>query len=124
MDPPERNRNSRLALETGELVRAKHGDAAMARFHHAVSHAFFADRADIADIGVVSALAQRESVAPAEVARAWADRTYRRAVDDSSSQAIAADVTGVPAFAWETGAAVMGMREPDDLVSMLEQTAV
>ena len=44
IEPPRRNANSRLALESGELVRARAGDESSAAFHHAVSRAFFVRR--------------------------------------------------------------------------------
>ncbi|TAM57798.1 hypothetical protein EPN52_12370 [bacterium] len=121
MDPPQRNLNSRLALETGELVRERGGDAAAGRFHHAASRAYFAEGRDISDPAVVAELAAPFGIAPGDVEEAWRERRYREAVDAAFQAGIDAGVTGVPAFGWPGGRAVAGMQEPEQLVAVLEQ---
>jgi predicted DsbA family dithiol-disulfide isomerase len=58
IDPPDRNVNSRFALETAELVRAMKGDDLAGAFHHDVSRAFFTQRADISKRDGVIPIAQ------------------------------------------------------------------
>jgi len=71
IEPPRRNLNSRLALEAGELVRARAGDESSAAFHHAVSRAFFVDGADIADLRVIAEHAARCGIVEDDIRAAW-----------------------------------------------------
>lgn len=119
IEPPRRNVNSRLALETGELVRARGGDDASARFHHAVSQAFFVDGADIADPLVVARYAADEGVPENDVRTAWITHAYAGAVDDAIDAARVAGVRGVPAYGWPGTPAISGMMEPERLVDAL-----
>ena len=119
IDPPQRNVNSRCALEIGELVRERAGDEASGRFHQALSRAFFAEGADIGDLGVIAAHAEREGVSTSEVSAAWEARRYSTAIDRSMRAALRAGVSGVPAFAWAGQPAIAGMREPAHLVALL-----
>jgi predicted DsbA family dithiol-disulfide isomerase len=119
IDPPRRNANSRLALETMELVRARQGDAAAATFHHAVSRAFFVDSANVADPVTIAAIANSVGVAPAEVNAAWEQHTFANAVDASIAASRAAGVRGVPAYGWPGGPAISGMMEPERIVRAL-----
>src|ERR1700729_1719517 len=119
IDPPRRNANSRLALETMELVRARRGDEAAANFHHAVSAAFFVDGADIADLQVIGAKAEAFGVSLDEVRAAWQTHAFRAAVDASIAASRAAGVRGVPAYGWPGRPAISGMMEPERIVSAL-----
>ena len=121
IEPPRRNVNSRLALETGELVRARAGDAASAAFHHAVSRAFFVDGADIADIAIVARYAADAAVTEDEIRAASTSRTYAHAIDASMRAASVAGVTGVPAFGWAGSYATSGMMEPQHAIAMLRR---
>ena len=98
--PPRRNSNSRLALETMELVRGRAGDEAAAAFHHAVSRAFFVDGANVADVGVIAAEAAAFGTAQAAVEAAWERHEFGAAVDASMAASRAAGVRGVPAYGW------------------------
>lgn len=122
IDPPARNVNSRFALETGELVRDRSGDDAAGAFHHEVSRAFFAEGADISKPEVIAPLAERHGVTAADVDAAWNERRYSAIVDDFIEGAFRAGVTGVPAMAWPNRRAVVGMRQPADLVAMLQRS--
>ncbi len=117
--PPRRNVNSRLALEAGELVRARAGDEASARFHHAVSRAFFAEGEDVSDVSVVARYAAQERVADDELRAAWAAHTYARAIVDAMRGAHLAAVRGVPAYGWPGTTAISGMMEPERIVDAL-----
>jgi predicted DsbA family dithiol-disulfide isomerase len=119
IEPPRRNQNSRLALETGELVRARKGDDAAARFHHSVSRAFFVDNGDIADLNLIARYAGDEGVTDDDVRAAWAAHTFGPAIDESMRAAFAAGVRGVPAYGWPGGRAVSGMMEPEQIVRAL-----
>lgn len=119
IEPPRRNANSRLALETGELVRARAGDAASAAFHHAVSRAFFVDGANIADPGVIASHAAPYGVDEGGVRAAWDSHPYAGAIDASMRAAHAAGVTGVPAFGWPGSRAFSGMMEPERIAALL-----
>ncbi len=117
--PPRRNANSRLALETMELVRARRGDDDAAAFHHAVSRAFFVDGANVADPLLIAANAGAAGVAPAEVEAAWREHAFAGAVDASIAASRAAGVRGVPAYGWPDTLAISGMMEPERIVSAL-----
>jgi predicted DsbA family dithiol-disulfide isomerase len=119
IDPPDRNVNSRFALETAELVRAQHGDDASGAFHHDVSRAFFTRRADIAKADVLIPIAGRHGVFASDVESAWRERRFRLVVDAFIDQARMADVSGVPAMAWPNQRAVAGMMRPEELVTRL-----
>lgn len=119
IEPPRRNANSRLALETGELVRARGGDVSSAAFHQAVSRAFFVDGADIGDLDVVAGHAAPFSISETDVEAAWTSHAYGGAIDASMRAARAAGVTGVPAFGWPGTRAVSGMMEPQRIVALL-----
>jgi predicted DsbA family dithiol-disulfide isomerase len=123
IEPPRRSANSRLALETGELVRAQAGDESSATFHHAVSRAFFVDGADIADPRVIADHAAPFGISEDAVRAAWTSHAYAGAIDASMRAARAAGVTGVPAFGWPGSHAVSGMMEPQRIVAMLQGTA-
>jgi predicted DsbA family dithiol-disulfide isomerase len=118
--PPRRNVNSRLALETGELVRERAGDDASAAFHHAVSRAFFVGSANIADPAVIAAAAAVFGVDAAAVDEAWREHRYATAIRDSMRAAAEAGVNGVPAFGWPNGRATSGMMEPEKIVAILQ----
>jgi predicted DsbA family dithiol-disulfide isomerase len=119
INPPRMNANSRLALETGELIRAKSGDDASAQFHHAVSRAFFVDNEDIADFNVIARIASGFGITEATLKHSSAHRQYAKAIDDSMAAAQIAGVTGVPAFGWPGGRATSGMMEPERIVQIL-----
>lgn len=121
IEPPRRNVNSRLALETGELIRERAGDAASAAFHHAISRAFFVDGADIAQITVVAPYAADAAVTEAEIRAAATSRAYAPAIDASMRAASVAGVTGVPAFGWAGSYAISGMMEPQRAIALLQR---
>jgi predicted DsbA family dithiol-disulfide isomerase len=123
IEPPRRNMNSRLALQTGELVRARAGDEASAAFHHAISRAFFVDGADIANLGVVAKHAAPCGIREDDVREAWASHAYAGAIDASMRAAMAAGVTGVPAFGWPGSHAISGMMEPSQITAALQGMA-
>ena len=95
IEPPRRNANSRLALETGELVRGRAGDEASAAFHHAVSRAFFVDGADIGDVAVVAHHAKPFGISDDDVRQHGRRTRMPATIDDSMRAAMAAGVTGV-----------------------------
>ena len=119
IDPPRRNANSRLALETMELVRSRAGDDAAANFHHAVSRAFFVDGANVADFDLIALEAAAFDVAKHELAAAWQNHEFAAAVDASIAASRAAGVRGVPACGWPGGRAISGMLEPEKIVAAL-----
>jgi len=119
IDPPRRNANSRLALETMELVRSRAGDDAAANFHHAVSRAFFVDGANVADFGLIALEAAAFDVARLEVETAWQNHDFAGAVDASIAASRVAGVRGVPAYGWPGGRAISGMMEAEKIVAAL-----
>lgn len=120
IDPPQRNVNSRFALETAELIREIGGDDSSGAFHHAVSRAFFAQGADISKAETLVPLAEAYGATANQVETAWKERRFAKRVDDSIETALRAGVNGVPALAWPNRIAVVGMRPPDELVSLLQ----
>jgi predicted DsbA family dithiol-disulfide isomerase len=123
IEPQPRSVNSRLALETGELVRARAGDEASAAFHHAVSRAWFVDGADIGDLQVIADRAAPFGISEDDVRSAWTSHTYAGAIDASMRAARSAGVTGVPAFGWAGSQAISGMMEPQRIAAMLRGAA-
>lgn len=119
IDPPQRNVNSRFALETAELVRAQKGDDVTGAFYHDVTRAFFNEHADISKPNVVIPIAERFGVGGQEVEYAWRKRRFSPTVDGFIREALIAGVTGVPALAWPNHRAVVGMRPAADLVRLL-----
>jgi predicted DsbA family dithiol-disulfide isomerase len=119
IDPPRRNANSRLALETMELVRSHAGDDAAASFHHAVSRAFFVDGASVADMDVVAAQAAVFDIPKRDVETAWQHHTFAGAVDASIAASREAGVRGVPAYGRPGRRALSGMMEPEQIVRAL-----
>jgi len=119
IDPPRRNANSRLALETMELVRSRAGDDAAATFHHAVSRAFFADGANIADPDIIATQAAPFGISRADVESAWQRHAFAPAVNASIAASHAAGVQGVPAYGWPNRRAISGMMEPEQIVRAL-----
>jgi predicted DsbA family dithiol-disulfide isomerase len=111
--------NSRFALETAELVRAKDGDGAAGTFYHDVSRAFFTEHADISKHEVIVPIAGRFGVSAAEVETAWRERRFSPAVDAFIEEAHMAGVTGVPAMGWPHRRAIVGMMPAADLVRRL-----
>jgi predicted DsbA family dithiol-disulfide isomerase len=124
MNPQRRNFNSRLALETGELIRDRRGDDDSAAFHHAVSRAFFVDGADISDLQIIARCAADQGVDENDVRSAWASHAFAKAVDDSMRASFAAGVTGVPAFGWPGTRAVSGMMEPERIAAILRAASL
>ncbi len=98
MRPRRDNCNSRLVLETQELVRDRRGEDAVIGFHRAAATGFFVDHANIADVAVVGALGSPFGLTADDVADAWARRDYRRRVDDAMATAHHLGVQGVPAY--------------------------
>jgi len=119
IDPPSRNFNSRLALETAELIRSLGGDDPSGAFHHDVSRAFFTQQADIAKASTIIPIAERHGASAREVETAWAEHRFAKPVDDFIGAAHRAGVSGVPAMAWPNRMAVVGMQPPENLVRLL-----
>jgi len=119
IDPPQRNYNSRFALETAELIRSLGGDDASGAFHHDVSRAFFTEQADIAKSAVIIPIAERYGATATDVENAWSEHRFATTVDDFISASYRAGVSGVPAMAWPNRMAVVGMQRPENLVRLL-----
>jgi len=119
IDPPSRNFNSRLALETAELIRSLGGDDPSGAFHHDVSRAFFTQQADIAKASTIIPIAERHGASARDVETAWAEHRFAKTVDDFIGAAHRAGVSGVPAMAWPNRMAVVGMQPPENLVRLL-----
>jgi hypothetical protein len=90
IDPPQRNFNSRFALETAELVRAQKGDDA-----------------------------ERLRISASDVEAAWQDRRFSPTVDAFIKEAHIAGATGVPAMGWPHRRAIVGMMPAAELVLRL-----
>ena len=118
IDPPQRNVNSRFALETAELVRVQKGDAAGA-FYHLVSRAFFAEHADISKREIIVPIAERFGISASDVEAAWRDRRFSPTVDGFIGEAHMAGATGVPAMGWPHQRAIVGMMPAAELVRRL-----
>jgi predicted DsbA family dithiol-disulfide isomerase len=119
INPPRRNANSRLALETMELVRSRAGEDAAANFHHATSRAFFVDGANVADPDLIATQAAVFGIPRHDVETAWHDHAFAAAVDASIAASRAAGVRGVPAYGWPGRRAMSGMMEPEQIIRAL-----
>ena len=119
IDPPKRNVNSRFALETAELVRAKEGDDAAGVFYQTVSRAFFTKHADISKHEVIVPAAERFGISDSQVEAAWNEHQFSPGVDMFMEEGHTAGVTGVPAMGWPHGRAIIGMMPTADLVRRL-----
>ena len=120
IDPPKRNVNSRFALETAELVRAKEGDHAVGVFYQKLSGAFFTKHADISKREVIVPSAGRFGISVSDVEAAWNEHRFSRAVDTFMKEGQMAGVTGVPAMGWPHRRAIVGMMPAADLVRLLQ----
>jgi predicted DsbA family dithiol-disulfide isomerase len=123
IDPPQRNVNSRFALETAELVRAKKGERATGAFYHDVSRAFFAERADISKREIIVPIAQRSGISASDVEAAWRNRRFSPTVNAFIEEAHVAGATGVPAMGWPHRRAIVGMMPAAELVRRLRNEA-
>jgi predicted DsbA family dithiol-disulfide isomerase len=123
IDPPKRNVNSRFALETAELVRAKQSDAAVGMFYQDVSRVFFTEHADITKRAVILPIAERFGISGSDVDVAWNDHRFSAAVDLFMQEGHLAGVTGVPAMGWPHRRAIIGMMPAADLVRRLRNEA-
>jgi predicted DsbA family dithiol-disulfide isomerase len=123
IDPPNRNVNSRFALETAELVRAQKGDDPAGAFYHVVSRAFFTERADISKREIIVPIAQRLGISASDVEAAWRDRRFSLTVDAFIEEAHVAGATGVPAIGWPHRRAIVGMMPAAELVLRLRNEA-
>jgi predicted DsbA family dithiol-disulfide isomerase len=111
--------NSRLALETAELVRAQQGDEAAGAFYYDVSRAFFTEHSDISKRPVIVPIAERVGISASDVEIAWNERRFSPAVDAFIEEGYVAGVTGVPAMGWPHRRAIVGMMPAADLVLRL-----
>lgn len=123
IDPPQRNVNSRFALETAELVRVQNGNDAAGRFYHDVSRAFFTEQADISKREVIVPIAGSFGTSASDVEAAWCERRFSPTVDAFIGEALTAGATGVPAMAWPHRRAIVGMMPAADLVRRLRNEA-
>ena len=119
IDPPKRNVNSRFALETAELVRAKKGGPAVGIFYQDVSRAFFTKHADISKREVIVPIAERFGISASDVETAWNEHKFSAAANMFMEEGHLAGVTGVPAMAWPQRRAIIGMMPTADLVRRL-----
>jgi predicted DsbA family dithiol-disulfide isomerase len=119
IDPPKRNVNSRFALETAELLRAREGDDAVGVFYQDVSRAFFTKHADISKHDVIVPTAERFGISAPEVEAAWNEHRFSPAVDMFMKEGHMAGVTGVPAMGWPHRHAVVGMMPAAKLARLL-----
>lgn len=123
IDPPQRNVNSRFALETAELVRVQKGDDPAGAFYHVVSRAFFTEHADISKREIIVPIAERFGISASDVEAAWQDRRFSPTVDAFIEQAHVAGATGVPAMGWPHRGAIVGMMPAAELVVRLQNEA-
>jgi predicted DsbA family dithiol-disulfide isomerase len=123
IDPPQRNVNSRFALETAELVRAKRGDDPAGAFYHVVSRAFFAEQADISKREIMVPIAERFGISASDVEGAWQDRRFSPTVEAFIEEAHVAGASGVPAMGWPHRRAIVGTMPAAELVSRLRNEA-
>ena len=94
---PSRIANTRLALETSEVVRAEHPEA-----FPIVDAAFYdvqwVHDLDLGDVGVIDAVLADAGVDPVAIGQAVARGDGSRALDRSLAEAREHDVTGTPAW--------------------------
>jgi len=123
IDLPKRNVNSRFALETAELVRARKGDDAVGVFYQDVSRAFFTKRADISKREVIVSSVECFDISASDVEAAWNQHEFSPAIDMFMEEGRTAGVSGVPAMGWPRRRAVVGMMPAAELVRRLRNEA-
>jgi predicted DsbA family dithiol-disulfide isomerase len=100
--------NSHLAFELATL--AKHEGKAEA-LHRELFRAYFTDKKNIGDLGVLLEVAKAAGLDPEETARALADHRYRDEVDEEIAWAREAGITSTPTFIFDERYAVVGAQE-------------
>ena len=104
-------------------MRVQKGDDPAGAFYHAVSRAFFAQRADISKREIIVPIAQRFGIVASDVEAAWRDRRFSPTVDAFIEEALMAGATGVPAMGWPHRRAIVGMMPAAELVRRLRNEA-
>jgi predicted DsbA family dithiol-disulfide isomerase len=104
-------------------VRVQKGDDPAGAFYHAVSRAFFAERADISKREIIVPIAQRFGIVASDVEAAWRDRRFSPTVDAFIEEALMAGAAGVPAMGWPNQRAIVGMMPAAELVRRLRNEA-
>ena len=123
IDPPQRNVNSRFALETAELVRAQKGDGEAGAFYHHVSRTFFTEHADVSKRDVIVPIAKGFGISASHVESARHERKFSPTVDAFIKDGHKAGVRGVPAMGWPNRRAIVGLMPPIELVLRLRSEA-
>jgi len=107
--------NSRLAQELGAWA-ATQGRGL--QFHGAVFRAYFAERKNISDAGVLADIAAGVGLNRDEAKRVLAERSFRSQVDTDWARSFAADVDMVPNFA-AGDKKLAGMQSYSDLEALV-----
>lgn len=103
--PPDVVSNSRAALRLAELARDAGRHEAM---HDRLMDAYWGEAQNIGDPDVLRTLASEVGLASEEVERVLAGDDYLERVERSTRRAVAAGVTGVPAFVLDNRLLVLG----------------
>jgi predicted DsbA family dithiol-disulfide isomerase len=99
------------------------GPAAQNDLHQRLFRAYFTDNADLADHGVLAALAAEAGLDPEGAAEALATGAYAEAVRSDEVSAGEMDIHAVPTFVIEGRWAIPGAQDIDTFVELLERAA-
>ena len=112
--------NSRRAQELGKWAEARGKGAA---FHHAAFRAYFAEGKNIAEMVVLTDLAESVGLSGGDARRTLEDGQYRAAVDADWNRSRQLGITAVPTFAFD-GRRLVGAQPYDALARLLEESHV
>ncbi len=108
--------NSRRAQELGKWAETcGRGEV----FHHAVFHAYFAEGRNIAQIPVLTHIADAVGLDPDEARTVLLERSFREPVDRDWQRARNQGITAVPTFV-TNGRRLVGAQTYQDLTRLIE----
>jgi predicted DsbA family dithiol-disulfide isomerase len=116
--PPDVVPNSRAALRLAELARddGRH-DAMFER----IMDAYWDEARNIGDLAVLRELGRDVGLPPDDVERVLAGDAYLERIDDSTRRAVAAGVTGVPAWVLDDRLLVLGAHPRETFEAAFQQ---
>ena len=108
--------NSRMAQELGKLAEQKgYGE----KYHKAVFKAYFVDGLNIGLDSTLLELGKSIGLSPADIRDAFANRSYKDAVDEDWNQSYLMGVTAVPTFVIN-GMSLVGAQPYEKLVQLVK----
>lgn len=107
--------NSRLCLEGAEFARTR---GKFMEFHKNTYNAFFKNRENIGDIGVIRGIASKSGMDPDELEQSLRKREMKKKIDDNKKEAGENMVLGVPTIYFNEFR-VHGVQTPEDYRNLI-----